>query len=238
MPRPAVARLPLVDAVTERLRQLIADGELRSGDRLPAEPELIHRLGVSRSVLREAIQRLQALGLVTVRHGSGTFVAAQDDLTACAKLVRTAMALSSAELVQFAELREAIEVFAARQACVRATVAEVTDLGLFCEELNRDTDDWEGTMERDFRFHLRLVALTGNTLMQSTLRMLQEFILEGMRRTKPKPSQMPTSRRYHRAIVEAIAHHDSAAAEAAIHAHMNLLIRRLQEGNTPKAPSR
>ena len=56
------------------LRALIADGDLRPGDRLPSEGELCERLGVSRGPLREAIRTLSALGVIDTRHGSGSYV--------------------------------------------------------------------------------------------------------------------------------------------------------------------
>src|SRR5438093_12123442 len=66
--------VPLKEQVLRQLRRLIDQGELGPGAQLPGERELADRLGVSRGTVREAVQFLQALGLVEIRHGSGTFV--------------------------------------------------------------------------------------------------------------------------------------------------------------------
>ncbi len=230
----SVQRTPLVDVVVERLRQSIESGNLSSGDRLPPEPELVSQLGVSRTVLREAIKRLQTIGLVTIRRGVGTYVADRNNLVNCIRLVRTAMALSSDELIRFVELREAIEAHAARQAANIATEQDIVELALICDEMEDENQDYEKAMQLDLRFHLRLIEITGNKLMVNVLEILQEFIYEGMLRTTPKPRQRVVSRQGHMAIVDAIQNHNSDAAEAAIHYHMNLLVRRLQECEKPE----
>src|ERR1700723_2435433 len=70
-----VARQSVVDAVSDRLRGEILSGRLRPGTRLPSERELSLALGVNRLTLRASLARLEALGLVTTRHGAGTIVA-------------------------------------------------------------------------------------------------------------------------------------------------------------------
>jgi GntR family transcriptional repressor for pyruvate dehydrogenase complex len=226
-----VQRSSLVSEVVDRLRQSIERGKLTSGDQLPPEPELIAQLGVSRTVLREAICRLQSLGLVTVKRGLGTFVAERDDLGQCVRMVRSAMTLTSAELIRFAELREALEIYAARQAAERATPEDVAALDAICQRMEEENN--EQALQDDLEFHLRIVQIMGNPLILSVLEVIQQFIIEGMLRTTPRPRQRLVSRRYHMAIVDAIRHGDAQAAETAIKDHMTILVRRLQEAEKP-----
>jgi GntR family transcriptional regulator, transcriptional repressor for pyruvate dehydrogenase complex len=228
-----VVRTPLVDVVVERLRALIESGSLKSGDPVPAEPKLVSQMGVSRTVVREAVKRLQTDGLVTIRRGVGTYVADRNDLSNCLRLVRTAMVLSSHDLVRFIELREAIEAHAARQAAHLATSQDVAELESLCREMEDANQDYQIAMRIDLRFHLRMVEISNNQLMRSVLEILQEYILESMARTTPRPRQWPMSKRSHMAIVEAIRNRDSEAAEAAIRDHMNIVVRRLQAHDTP-----
>src|SRR5258708_23540877 len=74
-----VARQSVVDAVSDRLRGEILSGRLRPGTRLPSERELSLALGVNRLTLRASLARLEALGLITTRHGAGTVVASWRD---------------------------------------------------------------------------------------------------------------------------------------------------------------
>jgi GntR family transcriptional regulator, transcriptional repressor for pyruvate dehydrogenase complex len=222
-----VVRTSLVDFVVERLRTLIESGLLKSGDPVPPEAELGAQLGVSRTVVREAVKRLQTVGLVTVRRGIGTYVAGPHELANCIQLMRTAMTLSAGELVRLIEFREALEVYAARQAAHLATPADVAALESLCKGLEDERQDFAATMQVDLKLHLRMVEICGNPLMRSALEILQEFILEGMRRTRPQPQQWPLSKRIHKAMIDAIRNGDANAAETAIREHMRLLIRRL-----------
>lgn len=224
-----VQRTSLVDEVTDNLRQWIDNGGLKRGDRLPSEPELVAQLNVSRTVLREAIIRLQTVGLITIKRGMGMYVADQTDFAACARLMRTSMDLSSEELIRFVEVRDAIESYAARAAANLATEEDVAELETLCGELENSRDNLDEAIQIDLRFHLRIIDITGNQLMRELLTVLREFIFEGILRTTPKPLPQMLSRRCHMAIVNALRNHDAEAAEAAMHSHMHLLTRRLQE---------
>ncbi|MBP7935459.1 MAG: FadR family transcriptional regulator [Phycisphaerae bacterium] len=222
-------RVPLVSAVAGRLRSLIVEGGYSAGDRLPSELELMKRWQVSRPVLREAVNRLAAVGLLTVRHGSGTFVAQREWLSSCVKLVGSSMAIGPRELMQFVEFRRVLEGYAARKAAMVAEPEQVTALGQALEEaLGVVARRSPQAMEADFRFHCMLVEIGGNPLMRNLLELLHEFSMAGMRRTQPAAMSDPQGAEIHRAIVRAIRDRSPGAAERAVHAHMDLLITRLE----------
>jgi GntR family transcriptional regulator, transcriptional repressor for pyruvate dehydrogenase complex len=224
-----LGRVPLVDTVTQHLRSLIIQGELQAGDRLPSEAELIKQLRVSRPVLREAVNRLAAVGLLSVRHGSGTFVARREWLASCTKLAGSAMAIEPKELLQFVEFRRVLESYAARRAAKAAQPEQVAALDRTLEEaLGAAGRGSRRAMQADFRFHCMLVEIGGNRLMRSLLELLQEFIMVSMIRTQPPSLSDPESASIHRAIVQAIRDRSPQAAEHAVHAHMDLVASRLQ----------
>lgn len=224
-----VRQTSLVDTVVERLRAIIEGGRLAAGERLPTEAELGRQLGVSRTVLREAVGRLESLGLVTVRRGRGMFVGDQGTVSQCVLLVRSALAVSGKALVQFTEFRRAIECYAARRAAETATADDLAELERLCREIDREGRGDEDAMRADFEFHRRLMAVTGNELMRHVLEVIQEFAFEAMVRTTPKPRDRVESRRRHQAIVDAIRAGDPDAAERAMMAHMDRTVRRLEE---------
>src|SRR5262249_43539251 len=127
----------LVDTAVARIREVIEQGRLRAGDRLPTEAELSEQLGVSRTVVREAVSQLESLGLLSVQRGRGTFVGNWSSLTSCVEMLRTTLALSPGELVQFTEFRTALECHAARRAAERATEQDLADLKELCDEMDR-----------------------------------------------------------------------------------------------------
>jgi DNA-binding FadR family transcriptional regulator len=223
-----IARQSLVDLVVERVRDLIEREKLQAGDRLPGEMELIRQLGVSRPVLREAIGRLESVGLIAVERGRGMFVADRSGLAGCARLARSALTISPKDLLKFAELRWVVECFAARRAAESATEEDIRELERLQEQMDSRDRNYEEAIRIDFQFHRKLIDLTGNELMQNLMEVIYEFVMAGMVHTTPNPRNRALSRRFHRAILDAIRAGDPEAAEEAMRAHMQGVVRRLQ----------
>ena len=217
-----------VDTVANRIRGLIENGTLSPGERMPSEPEMAERLGVSRAVLREAIGRLKSVGLLDVQHGRGTFVGSQKSLAASAQLLRTALAFSPRDLKTVAEFRCALELEAVRRAAQRTTDEDVEELYKLCDEMDSTNINSLESMRADFRFHLKIIGIAGNPLMTNVMEVLYEFVVGGMVQTV-KPPESGMRGKGHRGIVDAIATRDPQIAEAAMRKHMNLLETRLTE---------
>jgi GntR family transcriptional repressor for pyruvate dehydrogenase complex len=224
-----IAPSSLVDRVAERIRNVIDQGQFQAGDRLPAEAVLSEQLQVSRSVLREAVSRLESLGVLTVRRGRGMFVGDRGSLSSCAKLVRSAMTISAKDYRQFADLRRGLEIQAARLAAQRAKPEDVAELEALCEQMDRPGAEYLESVQVDFAFHRKLVAITGNELMRNIMEVIQEFIQAGMVQTTPMPRNRKRSRGFHGAILDAIKAGDADAAEKAMKVHMDSVELALEE---------
>ncbi len=224
-----IPRRSSVDQVVERIRDVITEQKIAAGERLPGELELVEQLQVSRPVLREALARLQGLGLIEIQRGNGTFVASRDWLANCVQLLRTAVTLAPRELLSYAELRAAIEVQAVRQAAERATDEDVAELKRMLKELNSVDRPYEELLEIDFRFHRRVLKAAGNELMQNLMEVIYEFVVTQMAQTTPSPRENKLGRRLHREIVAAIANHDPDSAERAMREHMEVVLSRLKK---------
>jgi GntR family transcriptional repressor for pyruvate dehydrogenase complex len=226
----------LVDEVAGRLRKLIDDGPFQTGDRLPSEAELVDRLGVSRPVLREAIGRLGAMGLVEVRRGRGTFVAERNGLLSAARLVGSAMAISTRDLAKLTELRTAVECQAARRAAESATAADLAEIEALCARMDAGDLPQPESMKVDFEFHRRIAAVSGNEVLVRVLEVIQEFVLESMVRTTPSPRDRDWSENLHRNILEAVRSGDPDRAERAMRNHMDAVQYRLRLGSSVRLP--
>ena len=224
-----VPRQSAVDAVVEQLRESIEQGRSLPGDRLPTELELVEQLGVSRTVLREAITRLETIGLLTVQRGRGMFIGDRQTLANCVQLVRSAVAFTPRDLLQFTEFRRAMESYAARRACKLATAEQLVELAAACEAIDLPDQDDEQCMQADLRFHLKVLEITGNELMRNVLEVVQEFSLAAMVQTTPRPRDRQESRERHGRILEAIRRRRPDAAEAAMQAHFDRTVERLRQ---------
>jgi DNA-binding FadR family transcriptional regulator len=225
----AIERQTTADLVVERIAHVIKEQNLSAGERLPGEHELVDQLKVSRPVLREALARLQSMGLVDIQRGRGTFVGNRTSLANCVRLLRSAVTISPQELRSYAELRTAIEVQAARQAAELATEKDVAELAALLKQLDDQNLPYAEALELDFRFHRKLIDIAGNPLMQNMIEVIYEFVLTQMARTTPSPRENKLGRRLHREIVSAIADHDADSAERAMREHMEVVLSRLKK---------
>jgi GntR family transcriptional repressor for pyruvate dehydrogenase complex len=124
---PFNGRRRIADAIAEDLRSQIASGAIPSGARLPAERDLAERYGVSGPTVREALQGLNALGLVEMRHGSGTYVSALAD-SLVAKALGTVIELQGVSVQNLLGLLGALNSYAARLAVTRSTDDDIAAL--------------------------------------------------------------------------------------------------------------
>jgi GntR family transcriptional repressor for pyruvate dehydrogenase complex len=220
-------RQTAADLVVERIASVIKARKLAAGERLPGEHELVEQLKVSRPILREALARLQSMGLVDIQRGRGTFVGSASSLANCVRLLRSAVTISPQELQSYAELRSAIEVQAARQAAERATDDEIAELNLLLKRLDSDELPYPEALELDFAFHRKLIEIAGNPLMRNMMEVIYEFVLTQMVRTTPSQRENQLGRRLHKAILRAVRDHDPDAAAVAMQQHMQAVRDRL-----------
>lgn len=223
-----IKRKSLVDTVVEQIRNLIHAGDLGPGDRLPTESDLVKQLEVSRTVLREAIGRLEAMGLVTVRGSRGMFVGELGSVMNCVQMVRSAVAISARDLVQFTEFRRAIECDGVRCAAERANAEDVAELEALCEEIRDPAMPYEQAFRIDWRFHRKLLELAGNEMMRNVMDVIREFVMASIVEGAPYQRDPEVTYGHHRAIVDAVRAGDPDAAERAMREHLNTVIRSLQ----------
>ncbi len=204
------------EAAYERLKRRILEGVLQPGARL-SEPALAGALGVSRTPVREALQRLAQEGLVELRPGKGARV----------------RVLSPREVEEVYEVRALIEGEAAARAAERCDEAGVRRLEAALDALEAaDPTDYAAQIAADERFHARLVAAGGNRVLEQVFHDL-DAALALTRQFSRDLNQTPETRAQHRAIVAAIRAGDAAAARAAAEAHVEAfkatVARRIQE---------
>src|SRR5436305_1296333 len=150
----------LAERVLARLGADIRGGRLAPGDRLPTEQDLTSTMGVSRTVVREAVAALRADGLVVTRRGSGAYVA--DNPTASPFRITAPQLGQLSDVLDVMELRLAVEAEAAGFAAERANKKQVTVVRLALRNIDRALKSGEGAVAEDFAFHRAIAEATGN----------------------------------------------------------------------------
>lgn len=209
-----------VDTALRGLRELIADGTLAPGEKLPSEGELCERLGVSRGSLREAIRTLQAFGVVETRHGSGTYVGTLDAAQMIKQLSFTVGLLPLESLLELYELRRVLEAHAATLAAARSTQESLAELESLLDRIE-STPAEVAWSELDHEFHMRIALLAGNPALISLTEVLRgRSRAYAMFETDDAETIKRHSDEGHRAILDALERRDPLAASQAAATHV------------------
>lgn len=206
MPLSSTTPRSLVDQAIDGMRELLASGEWSVGTRIPPEPELARALDVSRNTVREAVRALAHTGVLQVRRGDGTYVAAPNEVAA---LLR--QQLGRRELGHVLEVRHAIETHAAFLAAQRRTRGDLTALTAALARRTRAVAEGDAAafVEADVAFHLRVVAAAHNPLLHE----LYGGFEDNLRTTiLPPPGGVDDLGDEHEALLAAITDGDPDAA--------------------------
>jgi DNA-binding FadR family transcriptional regulator len=218
--RPRSLALDLVDALGERMR----DGRLAPGDKLPTEAEVMAEFGVSRTVVREALSKLQASGHVATRHGVGTFVTEAPDQATFRIDAQQLETLR--DVVAVLELRIGVESEAAGLAARRRSAHNLAVMRDALDAVAAAVEQGQDSVAADFRFHSEIARATQNEHFASLLASLGAKIIPRSRLDadgfidEERRNYLRRVNAEHQSIYDAIAQQDVEAARAAMRTHL------------------
>ena len=210
------------DRVFDQVRDLIANGRLLPGDRLPPERELTTMMEVSRSSVREAILKLECLGFVEQRQGDGTFV-------------RSATAGPMTDMMQelikkddfifdLMEIRAVLETWGAAAAAERAAEKDITAMRTCIDDMRRARRDGAIGYELNVRLHFLVSTASRNRFLAHMMNSISDWIKQVTHKVYSDlyddRKTLDTLLEQHTAIVEAIARRDRQAAYQAMADHL------------------
>ena len=219
----------LTSRTIDNLKALITDGTLQNGDKLPTLAELGDTLGVSRTVIREAIAALRSDGLLEAKHGVGIFVRDQDKANVIpgeASIILEPLGLLSLPFMDLLELRMAFEVHAAGLAAQRRSWAQEAKMWEALKQFESSQDDEAALDELDFVFHRCIAEATNNLAFIEffsvmSMKMLpQPAFSRNLNPALITPEYIQNTVVEHRAICEAISARDAEQAREAMQAHL------------------
>lgn len=229
---PKGRRSSLTQQLVAEFARKIREGEIQSGEKLPTEQVIIRETGVSRTVVREAMSRLQAEGLVETRHGIGTFVV--DASEARADQSDELSIGTPGDAVAIIELRLSLEPEAAALAAQRRTPEQLSAIRQALDELHRCVRTGQDTLQADYEFHRRISLCTANSFFTDVMNQLGSSILPRARSgfgniTSLQMEDDPhIQQREQEQIFDALAHQDRDAARAAMRLHLINSLQRLR----------
>ena len=228
---PRKRAVSLGQEVMNELVSRIRNGQYKPGDKLPTEPEVMAEQGVSRTVVREAMSRLQAAGWVETRHGVGTFVLQPQ---ASAPPLDLTIAVTIRDVLAMLELRISLETEAAGLAAMRRTEEQLARMRDAVAAFEEGVRKGERSIDADFEFHLQIALATHNKYFEEFYRHLGTSTIPRTRldtsRFSPEPGQnyLLRTNREHENILDAITRQDPQAASAAMRMHLTNSRERLR----------
>jgi len=214
----AIRRNKVYEEVARRLEQLIAE-RMKPGDMLPPERELAETFGVSRSSIRDAIRRLELVGMVEPRQGSGTVVRELSADTLINPL--TSVLVQKRKLVvELLDVRKMLEPALAARAATHASASDIAEMEEILARQSEKLAQGDAAIEEDNEFHYAIAMASDNSVVLKVLDVLMDLLRETRERSLQVQGGPQKSIAGHRRILAAIKRHDAVAAELAMRRHI------------------
>lgn len=208
-----IQRANLPQAIADRIIELITTGELRLGERLPAQRQLAKQLGVGVSSLRESLQALTAMGLIQMQPGRGTFIS-DSSAGVVSRHAGLAALASTQDLKDLLETRLHLDSTIVTLACRRASIADLAEIRARFNDMQRavEADDMAELERVDLAFHMAIADAAHNDVLVNLVRSVTSLISSQISATPFSGSILKD----HAAILHAVEARDGPAAVAAV----------------------
>lgn len=217
------------EQVIEQIKYMITSGELKKGEKLPPERELVEKFQVSRTSVREALRALQIIGLIESRQGGGNYIKDSFDDNLIEPLSMM-FVLQNSRNSEILELRRVLEVETARLAAKNISDEELTRLKEIIDRM-KDLPDEKENVVLDKELHYIIAKASGNNLIMSILTavssLMDSFIKEAREAIINKDENKSVLLEHHENMYIALKNHDEKEAGKVMKEHMNLIIRHM-----------
>lgn len=213
-----VTKQSLADRLAQQIRQLIQTAGYKVGDRLPTIMDMAHQFKVGHPTVREALRKLETVGIVEIRHGSGVYVTRADDVLVLAS--PHAGAVTKKLLLDLIEARIPIEVHSAQLAARNGTDEHLEEMRALLASAGRSFDDDALLSSINMAFHRQIALASGNTVLAQLLNVLQELFASEQRLILGIFGSRDRDHQEHLEILDALERRDEALAVERMRTHL------------------
>ena len=224
----------IYEEIVRQIRMLIADGHLKSGDRLPPERDLAERFRVSRTSVREAMRALESRGLIGIRPGEGAFVR-EVSIEALVEPLALVILAQRETLADLYEARRLLEPPIAALAARRATPEELAEMARILDEQASEVAAGRTGLVQDAAFHTALAHSTHNRAITRIVTTLMDLLAQSREESLSIPGRPVRSHDDHRRVLAAVESHDARRAEQTMLTHL-VAVERLVVGREGPEP--
>ncbi len=214
-----IDRAGITELVVQRIKELLARGELRAGSRLPPERELAGRLHISRPSLRTALKALSVMGIIRAKPGAGTYIA-ESLPEIFTEPMHFMTLINNTSVEELFEARRIIEAGLAELAAERATAVDIAALIKEVEGMKATIGDPENFLKHDVRFHQVMARASNNKLMSGVMDTVAQLLFHIRRQTISQASDLEEAIEWHQKIIAAMQRHDPKRAKEMLSGHL------------------
>jgi GntR family transcriptional repressor for pyruvate dehydrogenase complex len=218
----------LYQQMADQIKERIFRNELKEGEQLPNETELAEQFGVSRTVVREAMKRLEQEGFVEVQRGRGTFIVYRAGEAVRQSIGNLMEAQHDKSWQALVEVRELLEPGIAYLAALRADDVAIAALRAAVATMDQAMNDADAYIDADNAFHLALARATGNSLVTTLVEPMVALLSAQRKDIFATPSGPQDGQYHHKRILLAIVQHDAEAARRCMVEHLQQVRRDTQ----------
>ena len=225
-----VTKISISEEIAKQIMDLISNGDLKPGQRLPSERDLCENFGASRSSLREALRCLSIVGVLNARVGEGTSVA-PDGGKFLRKILEWRLITEKHDVENLLEIRIALEGVSAANSARYATPEEIEKARELVTRMKAAVKDERQFAILDLDFHILLANASGNGLLLDLISVIRSQLARTLSTVLQLPNARPLSLKEHLAIFEAIERRDVEGAREAMHHHLEAALKRYEEAS-------
>ncbi|MGS0765439.1 FadR/GntR family transcriptional regulator [Syntrophomonas curvata] len=228
----AIKTRKIYEEIVEQLTAMITGGELIPGDKLPSEREMADSLQVSRASVREALTALEAIGILDIRPGEGTFVR-QTNLAEVFQPLALVLAVEKNPARQLMEVRRVLESEAAALAAMRSTPEDTDKIAQNLDQMKSAASIREA-VKYDLRFHFSIAEAARNSVLLRLMNTVADLMHHNFRDDREQYYAEPTRAAQvieeHEAILTAIRDREPELARGKMIEHINCIETGLETG--------
>jgi GntR family transcriptional repressor for pyruvate dehydrogenase complex len=230
-----VTRQSLADRLALRIREMIQQEGYGRGDRLPAIMEMARSFGVGHPTVREALTKLEALGVVEIRHGSGVFVSRQEDVLLMSS-PGYAPVVTRKLLVDLIHSRMPLEMQSVSEAVEHLTARHLKTMRRLLATAGEHLDD-DATLNRvNMAFHREIAVASGNTVLLQLLDVLRELFSREQLMILDIFGSREQDHRGHLALLDALERRDRPLAVGRMRKHLQAVLDAVMQWDPARHP--
>ena len=212
------------DIIIRQIRSLITSGQLNPGDKLPPERKLAEKFGIGRSVVRDAIRKLEFYGIVRTLPQSGTVIAGIG-IVALEGLITDVLNIEETDFASLVETRVLLEVNAAGMAAERRTVDDIIKLESALAAYEVKVSKGDSAVEEDLLFHIKIAEASGNIVLKSLMLIITPDIVKNFTQLNVcREDRVFLTLKEHRDILDQIKNQNKVGAEEAMRHHLSDIV--------------